>query len=243
VASPRWLDAALPCWRQPRAGHGLLAVVGAAADTSWADQIVAGDDGGRLVWTATGVQPERAGLLAAQRLGVRVVCLAPAGRDPRRIRAVVQFAHRLTDARGDNAVSARARLTSADPPATVDRPIRIPHLISLRTGTGSVADAVVWELIPCIAAPDCSRVPPESQGFIEAHVRGLLALRGAARTGRLPQTTAGQRLADRLAGRPLTIRAVYRHLDLIRPLLAGHHTPAGPPAPTASRRTMPAGRR
>lgn len=221
VASPPWLYPGLPCWRQPRPGHGLLAIVGPAADTSWADEILAGDDTERLVWMATGPQPERAGLVAAQRPGVRAVCLAPAGRDLRRIRAAIQLAHRLADTRGDDAASARAHLTSADPPATVDRSIRIPHLISMRYGTGNVADAVMWELMPRVAAPDWSRVPPATQGFIETNLRGLLALRGAARAGQLPQTTAGQRLNDLLAGRPLIIRAVYRHLDLIRPLLSG----------------------
>ncbi len=123
--------------------------------------------------------------------------------------------------RGDDAVSARAHLTTADRPTTVDRSIRIPHLLTLRYSSGHVADAVVWELIPRVAAPEWSRVPPASQGFIEAHLPRLMALRTAARTGTLPDTTAGQRLAAVLAGRPLSTRTVYRNLDLIRPLLTG----------------------
>jgi hypothetical protein len=250
VTGSRWLDPSLPCWRQTRAGHGLFAVVGCGTDLSWTDEVVGGDDAECLVWTTTRAQPERVGLAAARRPGVRAVCLAPAGQDLRRIHTAIQFAHRLAgtqanaategraDSRGDSAVSARAHLTSVDPPAVVDRAIRIPHLISLRYSTGSVADTVVWELIPRVAAPQWSRVPPTDQSFVEAHLSELLALRGAARTGGLAQTATGERLANILAGGPLTIRVVYRHLDLIRPLLARRpaarqRRPAAPPPSAA----------
>jgi len=247
VASPRWLDAGLPCWRQRRAGHGLLAVVGPAA-TSWADKIVAGDDVERLVWTATAAQPERAGLLAARRPGGRVVCLAPAGRDLRRIRAAIQFAHRLTDARGDNAASARAHLTSADPPATVDRSIRIPHLISLRNGTRSVAAAVVWELVPRIAAPDRSRVPPGESGL---H-RGAPA-RAAGPARRRPHRPAAADHRRAPAGRPPRRPPADhpRRVPPPRPHPPAAHQPTRPAAATvappraqpAVGADMPAGRR
>jgi hypothetical protein len=227
-SGPAWLDPRLPCWRTPRTEAGLFAVVDATADISWTDKTLAGDDTELLVWTGAGAQPERGGLQAAQRHGVRAVALAPAGADLRRLRAATQVACRLRDTRGDTAASAWAHLTSADPPATVDQSVRIPHLLTLRYSSGHVADTVVWELIPRVAAPQWSRIAPATRAFIEAHLPQLLALRTAARTGNLPQNTAGQRLADTLAGKPLSTRIAYRHLDLIRGLLGD--PPAGPPA-------------
>ena len=58
--------------------------------------------------------------------------------------------------------------------------------------------------------------------MVETHLDTLLALRTAARTHRLPTTTAGARLAALLHGRPdpLSITLVYRHLDLFRDLFA-----------------------
>ncbi len=216
---PAWLEPALPLWRRPCTANGLLAVVDPTADTSPGEEFVGGDDTERLLWIATGVQPERAGLLAAQRPSVRAVSLAPAATDLRRVRGAIQFAHRLGGTRSDNAVSARAHLTSVAAPATVDLSVRIPHLVSVRYAAGGVADMAVWELIPRVAAPDWSRVPPASRAFVEANLRGLLALRRAARNGDLPPTEAGSRLAMALRGRHLSIQFVYRHLDLIRPLL------------------------
>ncbi len=65
-------------------------------------------------------------------------------------------------------------------------------------------------------------IPLPDQAFVEAHLPDLLALRAAARTGQLPATPAGQRLAGLLRGRPLplSIQLVYRHLDLFRVLVA-----------------------
>jgi hypothetical protein len=218
-SGPAWLDPRLPCWRTPRTEAGLFAVIDATADLSWTDQTVAGDSTELLVWAGAGARPERGGLQAAQRHGVRAVTLAPAGTDLRRLRTATQVAHRLCDTRGETAASARAHLTSADPPAAVDQSVRIPHLLTLRYSSGHIADMVVWELIPRVAAPQWSRITPASRAFVEAHLAQLLALRTAARTGALPQNTAGQRLADILAGKPLSTRIAYRYLDLIRGLL------------------------
>jgi len=227
---PSWLDTRLPCWRTPRTEPGVFAVVDPAAVISWAEQTLARDDTERLVWISTGTGTERAGLLTAQRHGVRAVSLAPTSRDLRRLRAAIQLAYQLHDTRGDRGVSARAHLTSAAAPATVEQSVRIPHLLTLSYRRGRLLDTVVWELIPRIAAPQWSRVPPATRGFVEVHLPRLLALRTAARTGTLPPTATGRRLADLLAGKPLSIRVVYRHLDLMRPLLGGAVALASRPA-------------
>jgi len=217
---PAWLEPALPFWRRPCGANGLLAVIDATAEPSPGEEVVAGDDTERLLWIPPGVVPERAGLAAAHRPGVRAVSLAPAGTDLRRARGAIQFAHRLGGTRSDNAVAARAHLTGVTAPATVDLSVRIPHLISVRYAAGGgVADRVVWELIPRVAAPDWSRVPPASRAFVEANLRGLLALCRATRNGHLPPTAAGSHLAKALRGQHLSIQFVYRHLDLVRPLL------------------------
>lgn len=224
-AEPCWLDPVLPCWRRPRTHTGLVAVVAPLSAARWADEVLAGGEAEALVWAAT-AQPERIGLHATIRPGVRAVSLTPAGPDLHQVRAAVQVAYRLAHPSGratGGPGPTRARLTSIHPPATVDRSMRLPHLVTVRHATGtrlvSLEETVVWELVPRIAAPEWSRIRPNDQTFIEANLPGLLALRAAARHGRLPDSPAGQRLADALAGRPLTTAAVYRHLHLIRPLL------------------------
>ncbi len=222
-AMPRCLDPALPYWGQPRTRNGLVAVVAPAASTAWADEVLAGDGGGTLVWSEAGLQPERTGLHTLHRVNVRAVSLAPAGRELQRVWAAIQFAWRLgaptPDTMRPNTTMRRARLTSVDRPATVDRSVRLPHLTTVRYVTGTVTDMVVWELMPRAAAPQWSRISPADEAFVEANVHRLLTLRAAARDRRLPATEAARRLADALRGRPLTIRTVYGRLDLVRPVL------------------------
>jgi hypothetical protein len=94
--------------------------------------------------------------------------------------------------------------------------------VTVRTGDQAITDEAVWELTTRAAARQWLGAPLPHPAFIEAHLPGLLALRGAARNGHLPATAAGQRLAGLLRGRPLplSIQLVYRHLDLFRVLLA-----------------------
>ncbi len=98
--------------------------------------------------------------------------------------------------------------------------VRIPHLVTITDGTGAVADTVVWEIMTIdqfdgwldgAARPD--------QRAIEAHLPGLLRLRGLQRLGRLDQRLAGA-LTDMLAGGPLTTRLVHRFPRVVLPLAA-----------------------
>jgi len=214
----------------PAAG-GLVAVVTSSADNLRIGKVLTGDSSHSLVWIPAGTQPERAGLLTLHRPGIRAVSIAPAGRELRRAWPALQFAHRL-GLKADG----RARLTSADAPATVDRSTRMPHLISVRYGTGTLTDTVVWELMARTVAPEWSRVPPVDQAFIEAHLHRLVTLRGVARGGRLPSTAAGRRLASLLGERPLTIRTVYEHLDVLRHLVIEMSGQAQRSPPAADRR-------
>src|SRR5439155_10155771 len=104
----------------------------------------------------------------------------------------------------------------------------IPHLVTVRGGEEApTCDAVVWELTTGAAARQWLGAPVPDPTFVEAHLPQLLALRGAARADQLPATAAGQRLAALLHGRPLplSIQLVYRHLDLLRVLLASQEEP------------------
>ena len=218
LAMPQCLDPTLPYWAKSRAGTGLVALVAPAAPTDWADEILAGDDSAALGWTSAGPQPERTGLHILHRANVRAVSLAAAGRDLRRVWAAIQFAWRLS-APGPDGTTRQARLTSVDRPATVDRSVRLPHLITVRYGRGTVTDMVVWELMRRATAPEWCRISPADEAFVEANVHRLVTLRTCVRDGTLPETDAGRRLTDLLGVRPLTVRVVYRHLDLIRPVL------------------------
>ncbi len=212
---------------------GLVAVVGSSGppaeldgedSTSWADQVLAQDDRGSVVWARTAAQAERYGRATLERPGVRAVSLAPAAADPPRIGAALQVASYLARVRSGGLAPARPCLTSPDrPPATPDDLVRIPHLVTVRAADEAGTDAVVWELTTRREARRWLGMPLPDLEFVEAHLPDLLALRGAARTGQLPATAAVQRLAGLLHGRPLplSIQLVYRHLDLFRVLLGG----------------------
>jgi hypothetical protein len=219
-----------PSWAEVGEVDGLLARLSSDADPSWSDRVISKDVVGTLVWSASHGHGEQHGLLTLERPGVRAVCLAPRGADPRRVRAALQLSRRLGAQRAGGAGWAPAYLTSPTPPATPRDLVRVPHLVTICRDTGELADhhahapadAVVWELMPTGAAQRWLGAPLPDQGLVETHLDALLALRTAARTRRLPATTAGARLAALLHGRPepLSIALVYRHLDLFRDLCA-----------------------
>jgi len=202
----------------------LVAVLAPDASTSWADQVLAGDERGSVAWASTAAQAERYGRATLERPGVRAVSLAPAAAPPPRVGAALQVASYLARLRSGSLAPTRPCLTSPDrPAATPDDLVRIPHLVAVRAADETTTDAVVWELMTWKEARNWLGMPLPDEEFVEAHLPDLLALRSAARTGQLPATSAGQRLAGLLRGRPLplSIQLVYRHLDLFRVLFAG----------------------
>jgi hypothetical protein len=218
---------AKPCFTQVWNWGRLPAVAGVVAadvDTPWADEVLARDDRGRVVWAATGFLAERHGRATLERPGVRAVSLAAAGQPPAQVGMALQVASYLARVRAAGLTPTRAYLTSPSrPTAAPDDLVRIPHLVKVRTTDETTTDEVVWELMRRAEARQWLGVQLPDQEFVEAHLPNLLSLRGAARTGVLPATRAGQRLASLLHGRPtpLSIHLVYRHLDLFRILLAG----------------------
>jgi len=212
-------------WGPLPASDGLVVVLAADIDTAWADQVLACDDLGSVAWAATGRPAERLGWATLERPGVLAVSLAAAGERPPRVGVALQVASYLSRVRAGGLASGRPYLTSPGQPAAPDHLVRIPHLVTVRApGEEPGTDEVVWELMSPAAARQWLGGPLPDQEFVEAHLPDLLSLRGAARSGDLPATAAGQRLAGLLRGRPLplSIQLVYRHLELFRVLLASH---------------------
>jgi len=233
------------------AGDGLVAAVATDADPCWADLVLATDVTGILVWSHSHSQVERHGMRTLERPGVQAVSLAPAGSNPCQVRVAMQLSKRLGRQRAGAAGRAPACLTSPTTPAIPDGLVRIPHLVTIRSdsqaltdrSTRECADTVVWELTTQARAVRWLGGPLPDQNLIEARLPHLLALRTAARTGLLPPTGHGARLAELLHGRPqpLSIWLVYRHLDLFCDLFAEAPAAAGvmaqPGNPQAERST------
>ncbi len=221
TSTERCFTLAWPGWRTPPAADGLVAILAANVSPAWADEILARDDRGSVVWAATGMNAERYGRATCERAGVHAVALAAAGEEPARVGLALQVASYLTHTRLAGPASHRPSLASAAQPATPDDLVRIPHLVSVRATDQPVTDEAVWELMTRAEARQWLGGPLPDPEFVEAHLPDLLALRDAARTGQLPNTAAGQRLAGLLRGRPLplSIQLVYRNLDLFRVLL------------------------
>nr|WP_225438118.1 hypothetical protein [Candidatus Frankia nodulisporulans] len=98
--------------------------------------------------------------------------------------------------------------------------VRVPHLVTITDGTGAVADTIVWEIMTG-AQFDAwlDGAPRPDQKAIEAHLPGLLRLRGLQRLGRLDHRFAGV-LADMPGGGPLTTRLIHCFPRLVLPLAA-----------------------
>jgi hypothetical protein len=220
-AADRCFTAVWPGWDRPPAANGLIAVLAPQAPTLWADEVLARDEAGSVVWAATGFLAERDGRATLERPGVRAVSLATTGEQPAQVAVALQVAAHLARIRSAGLTPTRAYLTSPSRPVAAPDLVRIPHLVTVRTADETMTDQVVWELMSRAEAEQWLGGPLPDQEFVEAHLPGLLTLRAAARAGTLPATVAGQRLAGLLHGLPLSVQLVYRRLELFRVLLAG----------------------
>ncbi|MCM3884331.1 hypothetical protein [Frankia sp. R82] len=98
--------------------------------------------------------------------------------------------------------------------------VRVPHLVTITDGTGAVADTIVWEIMTGSQFDAwLGGAPRPDQQAIEAHLPGLLRLRGLQRLGRLDHRFAGV-LADIPGGGPLTTRLIHCFPRLVLPLAA-----------------------
>jgi hypothetical protein len=207
-----------PAWASPHGGDGLVAAQDATANAFWADVILAVHERLAVLWTSVGAQPEEIGRQALQRPGVRAVTLMPASEDTGYTLVGLRFAAHLAAQRSHSGLAYRPCLTSWSTPDPPGGWLRLPHLLSVDNGA-RIHDLVIWELVDAAHAAEWLGRPLPDLAFIEAHLPTLCRLRTAARTGRLPATHAGQRLAGLLDHRPLSMRLVFEHLDLIRLLI------------------------
>jgi hypothetical protein len=191
-------------------------VVDDGSPTDWAVGLLGRNPGGLVMWTPAETDAERQGLAVADRPGVRAASIASAQADPRLVALTLRVAGRLAAQRRDHAA---ACLTSWSRPDVPDRAVRVPHLVTLHRDDGQLVDVVVWELTrPQQLQRWLGRTEPDLE-LVERHLDRLVRLRTAARTGRLPATTAAMELTALLDGRGLTVEIVYRHPALFRVLL------------------------
>lgn len=98
--------------------------------------------------------------------------------------------------------------------------VRVPHLVTVTDVTGAIADTIVWEIM---TGPQFDAwlggAPRPDQRAIEAHLPGLLRLRGLHRAGRLDRRGAGA-LLDVLDGGYLSARLIHRCPRVVLPLAA-----------------------
>ncbi|MBX6389384.1 MAG: hypothetical protein IRZ08_10370 [Frankia sp.] len=97
---------------------------------------------------------------------------------------------------------------------------RVPHLVTISDGTGTVTDTVVWQLM---SGPRYDAwlggAPRPDQAAIEAALPALLRLRHLARTGRLQRGPANA-LAAVLGGGELTTQKIFRYPRVVLPVAA-----------------------
>jgi hypothetical protein len=94
---------------------------------------------------------------------------------------------------------------------------RVPHLVTISDGTGTVADTIVWQVMNG-ARYDAwlgGATRPDHTA-IEAALPGLLRLRRLHRQGRLDRSRAGA-LADLLDGDEMSAQKVFRYPRVVLP--------------------------
>lgn len=211
----RW---AFPRW-QPPPGNGLVAIVSRAETTrGWVDSLLALDGDRQYVWTGLGGEPERRALEILERFK-GVATISAAGADVRQVSLALEVAGWLSRQRAGDRPRVRHCMTSWPAPSPPPGAVRVPHLVSVRHGA-AVSDAVVWELLDAASARELLDLPPDWQ-FFESHLRRLLWLRAAMRTGRLPATPLARRVLEltRMSSTELSIEVVYRNADLFSTLV------------------------
>ncbi|WP_239309755.1 MULTISPECIES: hypothetical protein [unclassified Frankia] len=218
VTPERTFHLAPPPWRLP-SEDGLVAVLDAGRAATPAHTVLDEVAYGALAWIATseGFLPD--GPASLPRVGVRVAALAPTGVGEVRVALAHQFAAHLSALRDGAGVVVGQCLTSAVRPTPPPDAVRIPHLAAIDQGD-QTADTVVWELMTRDNAGVWLGGMLPDQGFFEAHLSLLLALRAAVRAHCAPAGEAGRRLTTLLRHRYLSIRLVYQHPEVFRVLLS-----------------------
>jgi hypothetical protein len=95
---------------------------------------------------------------------------------------------------------------------------RVPHLVTVSDGTGTVADTIIWQVM---SGPRYDAwlggAPRPDHVAIEAALPGLVRLRHLWRTGRLDRSRADT-LAAVLDGGELTTQKIFRYPRVVLPI-------------------------
>ena len=153
--------------------------------------------------------------------GADAVVIHTEGGPPGRTALALAFATHLRSRLLGTGLDPRVVTAGARPDLTgLDDLVRVPHLVTVSDATGAITDTVVWEVMTTEQFDFwLDGAPRPDQRAIEAHLPGLLRLRGLHREGRLDHRLAGP-LLDALAGEPLSARLIYRYPRMVLPLAA-----------------------
>ena len=210
-----------PSWRSPP-GDGVVAVVsGPDVDCGWADALLALIGQRPVVWAGARGALEVLGVEVIGRPGVAAATLSPVGVDPRRVGVALDVARRLVAHQADG--GGPGCLTSWRTPDVPVGMVRVPHLVTVRHGGGSLADSVVWQILSpgTVERWVGCRVTDGDLEFVETNLDTLVRLRSSVRERRLPPTAAGARLLSLLPdGGELSTALVYQRIGLVRVLLS-----------------------
>jgi hypothetical protein len=115
---------------------------------------------------------------------------------------------------GADVVTAAVRPELAGAPGI----FRVPHLVTVSDGTGTVADTIIWQVM---SGPRYDAwlggAPRPDYAAIEAALPGLVRLRHLWRTGRLDRSRADT-LAAVLDGGELTAQKIFRYPRVVLPI-------------------------
>ncbi|MBL7497732.1 hypothetical protein I6A84_01910 [Frankia sp. CNm7] len=215
----RWFQDSIPgrpAWRAP----------GGTSRPAWAEA-TADDDGGlgqRGPGQVSFVVVDRAwlvreGMDRVRTRAVDAVVLHAKASPPGRTALALAFSaylrirqHRM--GLGADVVTAAVRPELAGAPGI----FRVPHLVTVSDGTGTVADTIIWQVMsgPRYDAWLGGATRPDHVA-IEAALPSLLRLRHQWRTGRLDQARADT-LSAVLDGGDLTAQKIFRHPRVVLPL-------------------------
>lgn len=128
-------------------------------------------------------------------------------------RFALSFAIRLHTIRQERRLGPLLVITTAARPDVTAGVVRLPHLLSVEH-RDVISDTVIWEVMTRAEATQWLGHELPDQGFFEAQLTSLVAMRSLARRGCLPSGPIFAKVASLLTGRNMSIRYVYQHAAL-----------------------------
>ncbi|MEU6718358.1 hypothetical protein ABZ897_43405 [Nonomuraea sp. NPDC046802] len=195
-----------------------------AADTAtlFAPGIVVAH-GRRRVWhpESDPAAAVRAAMDLSRRAWPDAVVLVPENARLAQASLALAFAQHLHEVRRRRELYGACVTSPSKPPLPRGNLFRVPHLVTMQEPQrGCWSDTVVWEVMTRDRIRAWLGQPSQVLAGLEEQVPALLALRGAVRENRLPDTPDAQKLRNVLQKRYLSIRLVLEHRPLFDALIA-----------------------